>query len=244
MIRMIDEKQKDQLNNILDVVIAFSNKIEQWVVLRSEADDFFTTILNNIYKVFDYNSDEYRIFDRRKIETFWETIRKVGRWWRQYISWDGRLQKIIRRLSEFTGMTVNENEIHFKAWDTYKAKRYLSKLFRSAKNEILVVDNFIDWNIFDYIDEIDNKIEIKILTKDGGHKSFKNYYQIYDGWNVEARNIDGNHDRYIIIDKEKIFLIWTSLNWIWKKDFTVKELDSTDEINYLYWIREKSESIK
>lgn len=230
---MFDEIRKKHLSEILDLIIAFNNKIEQWIILQSEADTFFSTILKNIYKIFELNSDEYRIYDRRKIENFWETIRKVERG-KHYIDKDLRLEKLIERLSEFLWKETPDNEKHFKKCDEYQAKRFFSKLFRSAKTEILIVDNYIDWKIFDYIDEIDNEVKIKILTKNGWHKGFINCYQSYKWWNVETRNICDNHDRYIIIDKEKIFLIWTSLNWIWKNDFTVKELNNKDKITDLY----------
>lgn len=231
----MDDSQKQQIQSIIDDSIKLSESIKLWIVKLKEVEDFFHGSLKIVYDTFDKNSIEYKIFDKRKVEKYGKTLRRNEREEDKYINNDFKIEDLRNKLSDIIWYKVVENEKHFKAWEKYEVIRYFSKLFWDAKEEILIMDEYIDSNIFDFIEEIDANIKIKILTSNKHKPNFKNLYWSYSKWNLEAKlhNTD-NHDRYIILDQKEIYHNWISFNWIGKSDFSVKKLDDKNQIKYLY----------
>lgn len=230
----MDDLHKQQIQSIIDDSIKLSESIKLWIVKLKEVEDFFHSSLKTIYDTLDKDSVEYKIFDRRKVEKY-GTLRRCDREEDKYINNDTKIADLRDKLSEITWYKMVENEKHFKAGETYAATRYLNKLFWDTKTEILIMDEYIDSNIFDFIEEIDSSIKINILTSNKHKPNFESLYSSYSKWNLEAKlhNTD-NHDRYIILDQRAIYHIWISFNWIGKSDFSVKKLDQKTQIKYLY----------
>ncbi len=240
---MIDIETKSKIKDTVTEIDNFLKEIEKWIITEEKADNFFSETIQKIYNTIPKNSDEYNLFDRWKIENIWLTIWHRNLLEPKYIDEYPRLESLITRLSELISHKVIEDEIFFTKDDTYRATRHLQRCFSSAKNEILIIDNYIDWNIFDFIDEIDVKIRVMILTKrEGVKKLFKTLYNAYDWKNLTVKITNrNNHDRYIIIDQKNMYLLWTSINWIGKKDFSFKKLTSKDQITHLYSLYEEWE---
>ncbi len=231
----MNDSQKQQIQSIIDNSIKLSESIKLWIVKWTEVEDFFHGSLKIVYDILDKDSVEYKIFDKWKIETYWKTLRRSERQEDNYVDNDTKIEKLRNKLSEIIWYKVVENEKHFKAWEKYEATRYFNKLFGDAKTEILITDEYIDSNIFDFIEEIDSNIKIKILTSNTYKPNFKNLYLSYGKWNLETKlHNTNNHDRYIMLDQKEIYHNWISFNWIGKSDFSIKKLDDENQIKYLY----------
>ncbi len=227
----MNTESKNQIHQIIDELIKLSEWIKDWVITNKEHDESFSNNIQKIYLILEKDSFEYRKFDSWKISKYLYTTRTIP--W--YCNSDLKILDLIWILKEITWYNNIENEKHFKVWDNYEIIRYLSKLFQNVKNEVLIVDSYADSTLFDYIEEIEKNININILTSWNYKTNFKNLYLVYSNWNLETKISTTNiHDRYIILDRKIIYLVWISFNWFWKSDFTIKQLDDINKINDLY----------
>jgi hypothetical protein len=233
----MEDSKKQKIQSIIDDSINLSESIKLWITKIKEVEDFFHNSLKQCYNILDKESIEYKLFDKWKIEKYGQTLRRSERQENKYTDNDTKINDLRNKLSEIIWYKVVENEKHFKAGETYETIRYFNKLFWNTKSEILIFDEYIDSNIFDFIEEIDCNIKIKILTWSNHKKIFKTLYLSYNKWNLEAKIHNTiNHDRYIILDQNTVYHIWISFNGIGKSDFSVKKLDSTEKAKYIYWL--------
>ena len=104
------------------------------------------------------------------------------------------------------------NEIYFdgKIYDAYSK---LLDIFNEAKNELMIIDRYTDKTILDMIKNIKSKV---ILITSNNTKltklDIKKYNDTYD--NLTIYYDDTYHDRYFIIDKNKVYHSGNSINHI------------------------------
>ena len=131
------------------------------------------------------------------------------------------------------------NEIYFngKIYDAYSK---VLDIFKEANNELIIIDRFTDKTILDMIKNLD--CNIVLITSDKSkltktdiekyNKDYNNLKIIYD---------DTFHDRYFIIDKNKIYHSGNSINHIgYRKssidvigDKNIKELIINDALKII-----------
>lgn len=224
------QETKDKIFETIDNLLKLSEDISEWIVLNSEHDNQFYTSISNVSTFLDENSFEYKKYDSWKQKYLWKP--RTRPW---YTSDNKKVLDLISILKEISLYSNIEWEKHFRVNQEYEIIRFFSKLFNKSSSEILIVDNYLDSNIFNFIEEIDIKISILLLTSPKVSANFKSLYWVYKWWNIQCKvHSTKNHDRYIAIDKRDIYLIWASLNGIWKNDFTVKKLDDKNKIDDLY----------
>jgi hypothetical protein len=124
-----------------------------------------------------------------------------------------------------------QNNFYFSQGDVFNAKRLLIKILRSIEKNIIIIDPYIDDTIFDYIEIIDQGLGIKILTST---KIKKIVWQLFQNIkkiraNIQARQLDDFHDRYIVIDDKEIWHLGTSLNFLGNRAFQIDRLVSEEE---------------
>jgi len=106
------------------------------------------------------------------------------------------------------------------------------KIMRSANKSIVIIDPYLDDIIFNYIDLIDEEIDIKLVTSQI-KKIFKELLNDLKNVrkNIDARKSEGFHDRYIIIDGKEIWNLGTSINYIGKNAFQINKVTEEETIN-------------
>ena len=118
------------------------------------------------------------------------------------------------------------NEIYFKG-QIYDAYSKILDILKEGKEEVIIIDSFLDKTILDMIRNIDIKV-ILITSNKSKLKEIDidKYNMEYS--NLEVRYDDTFHDRYIIIDKKKIYHLGASINHAGSKTFSINILE--DEI--------------
>jgi hypothetical protein len=112
----------------------------------------------------------------------------------------------------------------------YDASKFLLKLIGGAKKEIIIIDNYIDQTILEFFEK--SKIHVKIYSKNISNKlinlkdKLNNQYQT----NIELIEFNKSHDRYLIIDKTRLYHFGASLKDLGKKWFSFQELDLVLEV--------------
>ena len=104
------------------------------------------------------------------------------------------------------------NEIYFdgKIYDAYSK---IIDIFNEAKNELIIIDRYTDKSLLDMIKNLKCKV-ILITSKNTKltKLDIKKYNETYD--NLSIYYNDTYHDRYFIIDKDKVYHSGNSVNHI------------------------------
>jgi hypothetical protein len=110
----------------------------------------------------------------------------------------------------------------------FDAYLFVSKLIRSAKKSIIILDNYVDETVFALLSKADNKVKVYILTKnitDTLKLDLKKYNQQYQ--KVELLKFGLAHDRFLIIDQHDIYHVGASLKDLGTKWFAFSRLEQT-----------------
>ena len=134
---------------------------------------------------------------------------------RKQIEHDKNFEKV------FDALSLNEPQqgVFFNG-QIFDAYHFVSKLIKKAKNEIILIDNYIDEEILQIFTK--TKVKVKILTKNVLNLDIKKLEKQYK--NIEIKIFKISHDRFLIIDKE-IYLIGASLKDLGKKLFAFSKIE-------------------
>lgn len=108
---------------------------------------------------------------------------------------------------------------------TYDAYIFINDLFRSAKSEVVLIDNYIDDTVFTLFSKYPN-LKIKIYTQTIS-KQLRLDYQKYNSQykNIELKEFKNAHDRFLIIDEKEMYHIGASLKDLGKKWFAFSKFE-------------------
>ena len=116
-----------------------------------------------------------------------------------------------------------KNEIYFKG-QIYDAYSKLLDIFLLAKVELIIIDSYADKYVLDMISKLKVPVILVLSTKsrlseldiDKYNKEYSNLTLIYN---------DTFHDRFIILDKKKMYHLGTSLNNAGTKTFAINQIE-------------------
>ena len=115
--------------------------------------------------------------------------------------------------------------------EIYDAYSLLINIIREAKERIIIIDSYIDKTIFDILSYKDENIKVEIWTNTLKSKlDYDKFNLQYE--NVEIKKVNNIHDRFIIIDDNKIYHVGASLKDLGKKCFAITKMNK-ENINYL-----------
>lgn len=104
--------------------------------------------------------------------------------------------------------------------EIFDAYLFVSKLIRQAKQEIILIDNYINDDILEIFTK--TKVQVHIYTKNALKIDIEKVQKQYN--NITITKFDKSHDRFLIIDKE-IYHIGASIKDLGKKWFAFSKLD-------------------
>jgi len=107
----------------------------------------------------------------------------------------------------------------------YDAYAFVNDLLKSAKKEVVLIDNYIDDTVFTLFSKYQN-IKFKIYTAtiskqlNLNHQKYKAQYK-----NIELQEFKKAHDRFLILDGTEIYHIGASLKDLGKKWFAFSKFE-------------------
>ena len=122
------------------------------------------------------------------------------------------------------------HEIYFDG-QIYDAYSKILDIFNSAKEEVIIVDNYADKTLLDIIKNL--TIKVTIITKKNNllkEQMIAKYNEEYHNLIVKYSN--RFHDRYFILDNKVVYHCGTSVNRIGYKTFSIT-LVGEDDISHL-----------
>ena len=128
----------------------------------------------------------------------------------------------------FSKFSEKNNHLFFEG-QIYDAYSLLIDILNKAKEEIIIIDNYIDKNLLDLLSKIKRKI--KIITNKYNNDDYDKYKQQYK--NVELAINNNFHDRFIIIDKKILYHCGASFKDLGNKCFEISKIDDKDILGKL-----------
>lgn len=138
------------------------------------------------------------------------------------IKTDVKIEEVLNALEE---KLQKPDEGIFFDGQIYDAYAFVNDLFRSAKSEIVLIDNYIDDTVFTLFSKYPN-LKIKIYTQTIS-KQIRLDYQKYQAQyqNIELKEFKNAHDRFMIIDNKEVYHIGASLKDLGNKWFAFSKFE-------------------
>ncbi len=108
----------------------------------------------------------------------------------------------------------------------FDAYTFVSELIRSAKESIVLIDNYVDDSVLTLFSKRNKNVHVTIYTKEINKQlslDFAKYNSQYSG--VEIKEFNQSHDRFMIIDEQYIYHFGASLKDSGKKWFAFSKFD-------------------
>ena len=139
---------------------------------------------------------------------------------------DDNTKKINELFDKFDPKVIAKDYLFFDG-EFYDANSVLLDIFNSSKEEIIIIDNYASKELFDVLRNIDRKIIV--VSKNIDDVLTKKYEKQYD--NIKFINNDSFHDRFIILDRNKIYTCGASFKDLGKKCFAINEFGDKKYLN-------------
>jgi hypothetical protein len=108
----------------------------------------------------------------------------------------------------------------------FDAYELTSRIIRSAKKNIVLIDNYIDESTFTHLSKKQSGVSVIILSKSTTNQlqlDMKKANEQYGGF--ELKPFNKSHDRFLIIDHNEVYHLGASLKDLGKKWFAFSKLD-------------------
>ncbi len=162
---------------------------------------------------------------RKFIQANGQIFQRLDRIELKQIETDKRIDQVFDALESKD--RIPEKGIFFEGqiFDEYK---FVSDLFRSAKESVVIIDNYVDDSVLVHLTKVSESVKVKILTKlisDQFRLDLKKFGEQY--FDIEVSTIKSIHDRFIIIDGQVVYHFGASLKDLGKKLFGFTKMDKT-----------------
>lgn len=116
----------------------------------------------------------------------------------------------------------------------FDAYELASKIIRSAKTSIVLIDNYIDENTLTHLAKKNEHVKVLLLSKTISKQLALDVKKANEQYgNFELREFTLSHDRFLIIDDSDVFHLGASLKDLGKKWFAFSKLEKTSVANIL-----------
>ncbi len=110
----------------------------------------------------------------------------------------------------------------------FDAYELASKIIRSAKNSIILIDNYIDETALTHLTKKSKNVKVLLLSKNISKQLQLDVQKANEQYeNFEIRLFSKSHDRFLIIDNKEVYHLGASLKDLGKKWFAFSKMDKT-----------------
>lgn len=146
------------------------------------------------------------------------------------IKTDERFNQVFKAIT--ANNIIPDQKIFFEG-EVFDAHKFVSDIIRSAKREIILIDNFIDDTVLSLFTKRNKDIRVTIYCKKITQEMLLDLYKFNSQYlPIEIKEFELSHDRFLVIDKRKIYHFGASLKDLGKKWFAVSSFNN-QVINFL-----------
>ena len=109
----------------------------------------------------------------------------------------------------------------------YDAYTFIADIIKKAEKSIVIIDNYIDETVLTLLTKRKKTVVATIYTKQISKQlqlDLKKHNEQYPA--IDIKILDNSHDRFLIIDEQKLYHIGASLKDLGKKWFAFSKMDS------------------
>ncbi|MDQ1297518.1 MAG: hypothetical protein QG558_56 [Campylobacterota bacterium] len=136
---------------------------------------------------------------------------------------DDKIEAILNAIED---KSIKPKQGIFYDGQVYDAYVFVSDLIKSAKESIVLIDNYIDENVLTLLSKRDAKVKATIYTKNITKQlelDLKKHNAQYP--KIELKKFDSSHDRFLLLDNTEVYHIGASLKDLGKKWFAFSKFD-------------------
>ena len=141
---------------------------------------------------------------------------------------DNNTKRIDELFDKFNPKVITKNSIFFQN-DIYDSYSVILEILNLSREEVIVIDNYMWKTLLDELRNINRKIII--ISSNINDTLKKKYLKQYN--NIKFINNESYHDRFIIIDRKRVFHCGASFKDLGKNCFAINEIENKNEINKL-----------
>lgn len=142
---------------------------------------------------------------------------------RKQIETDQKFEQVFKDLES---KNIIPNQGIFFEGQVFDAYELASKIIRSAKISIVLIDNYIDETTLTHLSKKAKTVKVLLLTKTMSNKLALDVKKANEQYgNFEIRVFASSHDRFIIIDNSDVYHLGASLKDLGKKWFAFSKMD-------------------
>lgn len=150
---------------------------------------------------------------------------------RKQIETDQKFEQVFKALESKNAIP---NQGVFFDGQVFDAYELASKIIRSAKNSIVLIDNYIDENTLTHLSKKAKSVKVVLLTKIMSNQLTLDVNKANEQYgNFEIRVFANSHDRFIIIDNSDVYHLGASLKDLGKKWFAFSKMDKSSVSNII-----------
>jgi hypothetical protein len=132
-------------------------------------------------------------------------------------------------------MPMEPNQVYLPAGSQHDAYVELRKIVQLAKQDMLIVDNYVDETLWELLTNLDPTVKLRILT-DQMKKDFRleaRKFSAQHGNAVEVRTTSKYHDRFIVADSQRCWHIGASIKDAGNKACAFSELVRPELVKFV-----------
>jgi len=143
---------------------------------------------------------------------------------RQQIKTDQKFEQVFKALESKD--VIPKQGVFFNG-EVFDAYELASKIIRSAKNSIVLIDNYMDESTLTHLAKKNKAVTVLLLSKTISKQltlDIKKANEQYGAF--EAKLFTQSHDRFLIIDNHEVYHLGASLKDLGKKWFAFSKLET------------------
>ncbi len=136
---------------------------------------------------------------------------------------DNKFERVFKALEQ---NTIPTQGVFFDG-QIYDAYELMSKIIRSAKKEIILIDNYIDESVLTHLSKRAENVEAIIYTKSISRVlqlDLERHNSQYPP--IQIKELRESHDRFLIIDRKELYHIGASLKDLGRRWFAFSKLNA------------------
>jgi hypothetical protein len=150
---------------------------------------------------------------------------------RKQIETDQKFEQVFKALESNNAIP---NQCVFFDGQVFDAYELASKIIRSAKKSIVLMDNYIDETTLTHLSKKANAVKVSLLTKTMSNQLTLDVKKANEQYGeFEIRVFVNSHDCFIIIDNSDVYHLGASLKDLGKKWFAFSKMDKSSVSNII-----------
>ena len=126
------------------------------------------------------------------------------------------------------------NQGVFFEGQVFDAYELASRIIRSAKSHIILIDNYIDESTLTHLTKKTKEVKLFLLTKTISDQLALDVKKANEQYgHIEIKSFAKSHDRFLIIDNSEVYHLGASLKDLGKKWFAFSKMDKSSVASIL-----------